>query len=313
MSIVVNPGSRPEQWMEALQNQLPDETIYLWPQVGEPSEVEMVMAWAMPTDDLVGFPNLTHVFSLGAGADQWRGLLEDERLGEVQVVRLVDPSMSDEMAAYALHWVLHYQRSFDQMAGLQQQRRFDQPSYVEAAEFAVGIMGYGTIGRRTGRAFTDLGYPVNAWSRSSRPDQPDPRVTHYTGYDQLEAFLAASDAVVNVLPNTPETAGLLNRKRLNSFADGSMFVNMGRGTVVREADLLDALDNGPLSIAVLDVTDPEPPASSSPLFDHPQVRLTGHTAGATLISSASRVIAANVQRIRNGKEPFPIFDVGRGY
>ena len=313
MSIVVNPSSRAEQWMTALTELLPDETLYLWPQVGEPTEVEYVLAWQMSADDLVGFTNLSTVFSLGAGVDQWMPLFDDDRLQDIRIVRLVDPAMSDEMAAYALHWVLHYQRRFDQMAALQQQRQFTQPDCIEAAEFTIGILGYGNIGRRVGDAFSHLGYPINAWSRTVRHDQPDPNVTHYAGLDELDGFLGASQAVINVLPNTADTAGVLDAKRLAAFADGALFVNMGRGTVVRESDLLNALDKGPLRVAVLDVTEPEPPPSTSDLFDHPNVRLTGHSAGATSISSASKLIAANIGRLRRGDDPFPILDPSRGY
>ncbi|MDH3294691.1 MAG: glyoxylate/hydroxypyruvate reductase A [Acidimicrobiia bacterium] len=313
MTIVVNPASRAKEWMAALTEQLPNESLFLWPQVGDPARVEYVLAWQMAADDLAGFPNLAAVFSLGAGVDQWLPLAEDERLADVTIVRLVDPAVSDEMAAYALHWVLHYQRRFDQMAALQQQRQFTQPDYVEAADFAVGILGYGNIGRRVGEAFTTLGYPINAWSRTLHHDQPDPSIDHYAGLEELNDFLSASQAVVNVLPNTAETTGLLSPDRLDAFADGAVFVNMGRGTVVREADLLAALDNGPLRVAVLDVTEPEPPPPSSPLFDHPNVVLTGHTAGVTLIPSASRIIAANIKRLRRGEEPYPVVDAGRGY
>ena len=211
----------------------------------------------MAADDLATLPKITHVFSLGAGVDQWLPLADDDRLTDVKIVRLVDPAMSDEMAAYALHWVLHFQRSFDQLATLQQQRLFKQPTYTEAAEFAVGILGYGNIGRRVGDAFTSLGYPINGWSRTLRHELPEPGISHFAGLGELDDFLGSSQAVINVLPNTAETAGLLNPERLAAFADGAIFVNMGRGTVVREKDLLAALDSGPLRVAVLDVTDPE--------------------------------------------------------
>lgn len=313
MSIVVNPASRPQQWIEALRTLLPDEEVHLWPDVDRPEQVDYVAAWQMTADELATFPNLAAVFSLGAGVDQWLTLQDHDQLKDVPVVRLVDPAMSDEMAAYALHWVVHFQRGFDQLAELQRQHRFEQPDYIEAESFPVGILGYGNIGRRLGDAFAHLGHPINAWSRSGGRGQPDPHVTHFIGTDDLDAFLGASKAVVNVLPNTAETAGLLDSDRLASFAQDSMFVNMGRGTVVDEAELIDALDRGPLRVAVLDVTDPEPPDPSSPLFDHPAVVLTGHTAGATLIPSASRLIAANIARLRRGEAAFPLLDPSRGY
>ena len=313
MSIVVNPASRPDQWMTAMADELPDEELLLWPQVGDPGAVEYVLAWEMAIEDLTGFANLKAVFSLGAGVDQWMTLAEHDQLGPVDVVRLVDPAMSDQMAAYALYWVLHYQRGFDQVAGLKQQRHFKPPNQTDGSEHTVGILGHGNIGRRIGQAFMDLGYPINAWTRSGGRGHPDPSITHFIGRDQLDDFLGASRAVVNILPDTEETRGLLDRDRLAAFSPGSVFINMGRGTVVKEADLLKALDNGALRAAVLDVTDPEPPPSSSELFEHPKVVLTGHSAGMTMVSTASRVIADNIRRLRRGEAAFPLLDPERGY
>lgn len=313
MSIVVNPFSRPDEWMAALADELPDEQLYLWPQVGDPASVDYVLAWEMAIDDLAGFPNLQAVFSLGAGVDQWMAVAEHEGLGAVDVVRLVDPAMSDQMAAYALYWVLHFQRGFDQVASLRQQRQFKPPSQTDSSDYTVGILGHGHIGRRVGQAFIDLGYPINAWTRSGGRGHPDPSTTHFIGRNQLDDFLAASRAVISVLPNTDETRDLLDPERLATFRPGSVFINMGRGTVVRETDLLKALDDGPLRAAVLDVTDPEPPPSSSELFEHPKVVLTGHSAGMTMVSTASRVIADNIRRLRRGEPAFPLLDPDRGY
>ena len=271
------------------------------------------MAWSVAAEDLLAYKNLTTVFSLGAGVDQWLPLQQHPALRNVSVVRLVDPAMADEMAAFALHWVLHFQRSFDQLAKLQAEHRFEQPDYVATESYPIGILGYGNIGRRIGDAFAQFGYPINGWSRSTPKQDAAAPINHFAGLDQLDDFLAASSAVVNVLPNTAATTGLLSKERLAQFAPDSVFVNVGRGTVVDEHDLVDALDNGPLRVAVLDVTDPEPPAADSPLFDHPAVVLTGHSAGATIVSSAARLIAANIKRIRGGEAAFPLLDPERGY
>ena len=314
MSIVVKPADRADEWMAALTERLAGENLRMWPQVGDPQEVEFVLAWHMEMKELARFTKLQAVFSLGAGVDQWTALAGDERFGAVDVVRLVDPAMSDEMAAYALHWVLHFQRGFDQLAALQDQHRFEAPSSAQAAHYPIGILGYGNIGRRIGQVFLDLGYGINAWTRTVHPDRRvESDVTLYAGLDQLDAFLTGSRAVINVLPDTPSTSGLLDPVRLAAFAEGAVLVNMGRGTLVREADLLAALDGGPMRVAVLDVTDPEPPDPSSPRFDHPKVVLTGHSAGSTLIPSASTIIAANIGRIRRGEHAFPLLDRKRGY
>lgn len=307
MSIILNPWARDEEWLEALSGMLPDEEVSLWPNCPNPVDVEFVVAWRMKRADLATFDSLRAILSLGAGTEQW----QKPGTPEVDIVRLSDPAMSDEMAAYALHWVIRLQRGFDVHVQQQEDSAWEQVDYVQAPDFRVGILGYGTIGRRIGQAFSDLRYPVNAWSRSGTDDVG---VHSFRGADELEEFLANSDAVINVLPNTEATTGLLDSLRLAQFAPQSIFINIGRGTVLSsEADLLDALDNGPLRAAILDVTEPEPPAPNSPLFSHPGVHLTPHVAGSTQVQTASRLVADNILRIRGGEKPFPLVDRAQGY
>lgn len=306
MSIVLNPYSRPDEWMSEFARLLPDETLHLWPDDGDPEDVEFVVAWIMPRTALRSFPNLEAVLSLGAGAEQW----QKEGMPDVPVVRLVDPAMSDEMATYALAWVIRLQRGFDVCEQQQVEGVWADIDYTQAWKYRVGILGYGNIGARVGQAFRDLGYPVNAWSRSGGTDA---NVAHYAGLDELDAFLSNSDAVVNVLPSTDATAGLLDASRLSQMPEGSIVVNMGRGTVLVDDDLIDALNDGPLSAAVLDVTRVEPTPEDSPFWTHPKVILTPHVAGSTQVRSASELVAANIRRLRAGEPAFPLLDRQRGY
>lgn len=306
MSILVNPGSRDDRWEAELRAQMPHEDLRFWPDVGDPADVEFVIAWVMSRKDLATFTNLRAILCQGAGVEQWMkpGI-------EVPVVRLADSAMADEMAAYALSWVVRHARRFDQLVAATQRGEWDKIEHIDTADFRVGMLGFGEIGSRIGRAFADLGYPVNAWSRSGG-DNTD--VTHYAGDGELEAFLANSDAVINVLPSTPATAGVLTRSRFAQFVEGSIFVNVGRGTVVAdEADLIDAIDHGPVAAAVLDVTDPEPPADDSPLWSHPAITLTPHVSGRTQIASAAKLIAENIARLRAGESAYPMLDRDRGY
>lgn len=311
MSILVNPWASPAQWMAELAQHLPDEELLLWADVEETLDrdaVEMVAAWRMKRDDLQSFPNLHTILSMGAGTEQW----QSDGTPSVRIVRLADPAMSDEMAAYALHWVTHFQRGFDAVYSPADVSNWGSGALPVPAphQYRVGILGYGTIGRRIGRAFTDLGYPVNAWSRSGTDD---PAVTSFAGTEQLASFLDSCDAVINVLPNTPATSGLLTAERFEQFS-GATFINVGRGTVVAsEDDLVAAVAAGHVGAVALDVTNPEPPSASSPLFGHPRIRITPHVAGSTQVPSAAELIAANITRIRNGEEPFPVVDPATGY
>lgn len=312
MTILVNPWTDGARWMSELRAHLPDEELLLWPDVADTLDrdaVEMVAAWRMKRADLQSFTNLDTILSMGAGTEQW----QRDGTPKVRIVRLADPAMSDEMAAYALHWVTHFQRDFDHRFGVDDLGKWGSSSgtYPAPSEHRIGILGYGTIGRRIGRSFAELGYPINAWSRRGTQDEG---VTSFAGPDELAHFLGNCDAVVNVLPNTPETSGLLTAERFAQFVDGSIFINIGRGTVVAdESHLVAALESGPLRAAVLDVTNPEPPSPSSPLVGHPKLWLTPHIAGSTQVPTAAKLIAENISRIRRGDDPFPVVDPGTGY
>lgn len=311
MSIVVNPFSRSNRWVDRLQELMPAEDVRLWSESVDPTSVEFLVAFTFDYERLVDFERLRAILCTGAGVDQWL----HPAVPDVPVVRLADPAMAEEMASYALHWVVRHQRGFDGFADLQRQHRFGGPSYKANPEFCVCVLGYGEIGKRVADSFASLGYSVVAWSRSGVVEPSSHErgsVNGCSSLDGLKRALSSSDAVVSVLPSTAETAGLLNAERLGWFKPDAVFINMGRGTVVDESALTEALDLGHLAHAVLDVTHPEPPTGPE-LFDHPKITLTGHSAGPTVISTGSVLIAANIERIRNGDDPFPLLDRNHGY
>lgn len=310
MAVVVQTYRNPDKWLDGLRSHLAaggrEMPVHHWPTDADPESIEYAVVWKVPPAELCNFPNLRAILALGAGVDQFR----EPGYPDVPIVRMADDSMSSEMAAYSLHWVLHFQRSFDVTIAQQTKRIWDEPSYTTTDEFPIGILGYGTIGSRVGRAFADLGYSVNAWSRSGGND---PGVTHYAGHEELAAFLGNSQAVVNVLPSTYDTQQLVNADFLACCRPDTVFVNIGRGATVDEVALVDALDNGPLKVAVLDVVDTEPLPPESTLWTHPSVVITPHMSGNTLVRSATETIAANILRIESGEAPFPIYDPERGY
>lgn len=309
MPILLDPagyGHSPEAWLAAFQRELPDMEIRLWPDTPEPEEVEFVIAVRHDPALLAGYPNLRAVLAMGAGVEQYTGA----DMPDVPVVRLEEPSMSSEMAAYVTHWIVHFQKRMDVYLANQAERIWQSEDYPTADELPIGILGFGRIGKRIGAVLHDLGFPINAWSRTGNFES---WAKSFAGMEELADFLAASAAVVNVLPSTKATYKLMNAERFGQCQPGALFINLGRGATVDEAALIAALDSGQIGNAVLDVTDPEPMDQDNPLWSHPNVRITPHVAGFTVVGPASRVIAANIKRILAGEEPYPLVERGRGY
>ena len=306
VSVMLNPTSERDLWLEILVRELPDERIYLWPDVADPDSVEFAVFWHHDPADLLRYSKLRTILSVSAGVEQFLGGVYPA----VPIVRLSDPAMAAEMAAYAVHWVVHFHRRMATYLELQTVSEWRPIRTVDAHGFPVGILGYGVMGRTVGEALTRLGYPLGVWTRSGGQDAG---VTHFRGSDGLDQMLSTSAAVINILPLTPDTEGLINADRFTRFRRGALYVSMGRGGTTVEADLLAALDRGPLGTAVLDVTAAEPLPAGSPLWNHPRVRITPHASGFTRARTAAPLVAANIRRVRRGEQPFPLYDPQRGY
>jgi glyoxylate/hydroxypyruvate reductase len=229
------------------------------------------------------------IFSLGAGVDH---ILADPELPDVPVVRIVDPDLTMRMTEYVvLHVLMHHrrQRLYDAQ---QRERMWREHEQAPANAVAVGVMGLGVLGRAAAVALARLGFRVAGWSRTPKA-LPDIETFH--GDAGLDAFLRRTEILVCLLPATPATQGMLDRKlirKLKRDGAGAYLINAARGTLQVDADILAALEEGLLAGATLDVFAREPLPAASPLWRHPKVTITPHNAAV----SDPRALAANVLR-----------------
>ncbi|MGP0222974.1 MULTISPECIES: D-2-hydroxyacid dehydrogenase [unclassified Paenarthrobacter] len=163
------------------------------------------------------------------------------------------------------------------------------------------IAGLGEIGLETARIARALGMKVSGTKRNVGDIDGIEQVTTNDG---LADLVATADAVVNTLPGTPYTEKLFNADIFSAMKPGAVFVNVGRGTVVDEEALLDALNSGQVSYACLDVFAVEPLPQDSPLWSHPKVLVSPHTSA--LSSAENRLIAerfcSNLRTFLDGGE-----------
>lgn len=275
--LVIAPDWDQQDWAAKLARHDPHRPIHTWRADAPPAEYSYAAVWNPPTGALAAISGLRVIFNLGAGVDH---LLDDATLPPVPIVRCVNANLTGRMTEYVVCQVLLHHRRIPAYRTLQEARTWKALPQPAANTVNVGIMGLGVLGEAAAQALVSLGFGVAGWSRSEKSIAG---ITCHAGASGLEAFLAGTDILVCLLPATPQTAGILNadlfaRLRHDGALGGPVLINAGRGTLQVEDDIIKALDDGMLAGASLDVFDPEPLATGSPLWDHPQVIITPHIA-----------------------------------
>lgn len=288
----------PARWREGLLAELPDLDFRVWPDTGNPHEVDAVLLWRIPTDIAGRFPNLKLIHLISAGVDQLDSNLAIP--ASLPVARLVEPGQAAGMVEYALHAVLHYHRDFHRYQAQQQIKVWREYPRIAACDRSVGVMGLGALGGTVAQALTTLGFDVGGWAR--RPPVID-NVTMFAGAGQFPAFLARSEIVVSVLPLTSETRALLDASVFGMMRAGAYLINIGRGGLINETDLIAALKSGRLAGATLDVVQNEPPSPNDPIWSAPNLLLTPHIATSADPRSAAKLVAENLRRVLRGDLP----------
>lgn len=216
-----------------------------------------------------------------------------------------------QMAEYCLGWSLfHYQR-MEVAQSLQQQKTWDRDAFVKRGGIngiCMGVMGVGDIGSAVAKAakafqMTTIGLSSSSESAASNRDENFDKVTA-----SLHELLCVSDIVVNTLPSTDQTKGLLTLHKLNlAFHQSTrknppLFINIGRGDIISTSHIISALDGSQndgqpsLSYAILDVFEEEPLPQSSPLWNNPRVSITPHISAISTPEIVGKSFLFNLER-----------------
>ena len=174
----------------------------------------------------------------------------------------------------------------------------------------LGVMGLGQLGKDVAEKLVCLGFKVAGWSRT--PKALDDILT-FAGDDQFEAFLSQVNILVCLLPLTPMTRDILNRDVFKKLQAGAYIINTARGEHLVEQDLLDALADGQISGACLDVFRTEPLPEDHPFWDHPKIVVTPHISSLTNPGAVASQIIENYHRAMSGRALLNQVDIDRGY
>ena len=298
-----------EDWRAALLAEEPGLDIRLFPDAGDPAAIEAAVAWTShDMAELRRYPNLRLIVSMGAGVDHL--LRPPGPPSGVPVARLKDARLTRGMAEWVLLNVLRFHRQDLEYRALQAARRWEELPAPDTGARRVGILGLGELGGAAADALLTHGFPVMGWSRSPKER---PGVEGFHGAAGFDAMLRRSDILVCLLPLTPETRGLLDRRAFELLPRGAYLLNAARGGHVVQDDLLAALDSGRIAGAALDVFEPEPLPPEHRFWTHPRVVMTPHAASITIPASAAPQVVENLRRARDGRPLINLVDFGAGY
>lgn len=300
------------EWLNALRERLPECTWWSDNDGAIPHQAIEAAVVANPAPGaLSGLPRLRLVQSLWAGVDR---LLADATLpAQLPLARMVDPLMSAAMGETALWAVLALHRGFFVYAARQRAGQWLPHAQRRAEELGVLVLGLGHMGRAVALRLASQGYRVSAWRASAADAALLPGVAVQHGVEGLVRLLPEAQIVVNLLPLTPATRGLLDARFFAALPAGAGVVNLARGAHVVDDDLLAALDSGHVGHAVLDVFDGEPLAPTHRYWQHPGVTVLPHVAALTDVRGAAAVVAANLRALRDGAPLAHLVDRSRGY
>lgn len=298
-----------QDWKAALLAVDPSLEIRLFPDAGNPAEIEAAVVWtAHDMMELRRYPNLKLIVSMGAGVDHL--LRAPGPPPGIPVARLKDVLLTSAMAEWVLLNVLRFHRQDPEYRALQQRKEWHELSAPSTTERRIGILGIGELGSASARVLGSLGFPVMGWSRSAKTLAG---VQTFHGADGLMAMAAKTDILICLLPLTPETRGVLNAKLLSALPRGAYVINGARGGHMVAEDMLAALDSGHIAGAALDVFEPEPLPPESPFWSHPKVFLTPHAASITIPSSVAPQVVENIHNMRSGRPLINLVDFSLGY
>lgn len=300
-------------WQRSLSDALPNARWLDRAQALAVSDsVHVAVVANPPPGSLLGLPKLRLIQSLWAGVDR---LLRDPTLPPgVPIARMVDPAMTAAMAETAVWATLALHRGFFANALAQRAGLWQQQVQRRAEAVRVLVLGMGQMGTAAARRIAQQGYRVAGWSLRPRDASPDlDPIDCRCGAQALAALLTDTDIVINLLPLTEATSGLLDARFFAALPRGAGIVNLARGAHVVDADLLASLDSAHLQHAVLDVFHTEPLPAGHAFWSHPRVTMLPHVAAQTDARSAALLVAANVNALLEGRPLAHLVKLERGY
>lgn len=219
------------------------------------------------------------------------------------------------MAEYTLQHILNHERHFKHLMSLQKDAKWEKESYSYRTldKLTLGIMGFGDIGKHVCKVAKFFNMRVHVLKKTKSTESIADKFFYVDEKEQFEQFLSTADYLLNTLPSTKHTKGLLSGEVLKNCKKGSVFINVGRGDVIDENSLLNALKNGWISAAVLDVFEEEPLPKTSQIWRAPNVTITPHVSAMSFADEVCEAFFDNLKLFLDKKPLKYTVNWERGY
>lgn len=306
IAILIQEERFRDKWAAAFKALAPEVDFRVWPELGALEDIDFVVAWRPPEGMLASLPNLKAIHSIGAGVNY---IFEDKNLPNVPVLRVVDERLTNDMAQFVSYAVLNHFLNAKQYRNAEKDHLW-RPSHPLSSETTVGILGLGEMGAHTANVLQQLHFKVIGYSRSPKDNLP---FDTFHGENNLSQFLKLTDILVCLLPLTKHTENILNKDLFYKLKKNAYVINVGRGNHLVEQDLINAIDDGQLSGAFLDVFSVEPLPLAHPFWQHEKITITPHVASQTVPARACQLILANYARLQRGESLLHQVDLTKGY
>lgn len=294
-------------WYDKLQALLPSTKVEVYPEIENFEEVEFLVTWKPYQNYIQDFPNLKVIQSVGAGIDH---LLHTAIPKEVLITRIVDPTLKQDMFEHVLTCIMAEMKNILPYYKEQELIEWKPKPYLSIKETTVAVLGLGEIGGVVAEKLALLGFQVKGWSKSAKNI---PGVIGFNGEKGLKEVVKDAHFVVNILPLTEDTIGILNADLFNQFTIPTTVINVGRGGHLNEDDLIPAITEGKVKAAYLDVFQQEPLPKEHGFWKNSSIYVTPHIASITNPETAILQVVDNYNRLRNNEIVLNQVDLVRGY
>jgi glyoxylate/hydroxypyruvate reductase A len=304
--ILICPSTERKKWITIFKKLMPIWEIQSLKNIKNNDVIDTALVWNHPRGVLKKFKNLRLICSLGAGVDH---LLSDPNIPKgVKLTRIVDPLLSFSMSNYIIMAVLQYHRKLDKYLEDKKNKIWDHNLSPEI-NISIGILGLGILGGDAAIKLKNLGFKVYGYSPS--PKQID-GIECFSG-EEMSKFLKKINTLICTVPYTPKTHDLLSQKLFNQLQNPTYLINVSRGKVQNEEDIINAVNSGVLTGAFLDVFENEPLPISSPLWSHNKIKITPHIASVTNAEAGAKQIIENYRRYINNEKLMNEVNLDKGY